>query len=95
MFICLLLKSLKSLTGFFFFLVIMLLAFTTTLTIIIRNEHRDKIIDMGKGDQSFDVDLYIRKNLLKTMSDHAIDFTNALYSIFMILYGEYEFRVDG
>jgi hypothetical protein len=57
----------------------MLFAFTTTLTIIERNEHRDKIIDMGKGDQSFDVDLYIRKDLLKTWSDHSEDYTKSLY----------------
>jgi len=44
----------------------MLLTFTATLTIIWRNEHRDRIIDMGRGDESFDVDLYLRNDLFKT-----------------------------
>ena len=91
MFISLLWRSIKSLKGFFLFLSLMLLTFTTTLTIIWRNEHRDKIIDMGKGDESFDADLYVRNDLLKTWYDHAFDSANALYTIFMILYGEYEY----
>ncbi len=84
-------RSIKSLRGFFLFLILMLLTFTTTLTIILRNEHRDRVIDMGKGDKSFDVDLYIRDNLLKTWKDHGYDYANSLYTVLMILYGEYEY----
>jgi hypothetical protein len=92
MFISLLLRSIKSLRGFLIFLGIMLLTFTTTLTIIWRNERRDSIIDMGKGDESFDVDLYLRNDLLKTWYDHYYDSADALYTILMILYGEYDYK---
>ena len=68
----------------------MIFTFTTSLTIIRRNEYRDKIIEMGKGDLSFDVDLYVRNDILKTWSDHGSDYASALYSITMMLYGEYD-----
>ena len=72
-------KMIKSLTGFFLFLFLMLFTFTTTLAIIIRNEYRDEIIDLGMGDASYDPEIFIRNNLIKTWSEHAEDYALALY----------------
>jgi hypothetical protein len=57
----------------------MLFTFTTTLAIIIRNEHRDRIIGYGMGDGSYDLEIFIRNDLIKTWSEHAEDYALALY----------------
>ena len=88
LFVSLLRKSIKSLRGFFLFLLLMIFTFTTSLTIIKRNEYRDRIIEMSKGDVSDDIDLYIRNDILKEWTDHGSDYAKALYTIFMMLYGE-------
>jgi hypothetical protein len=48
----------------------MILTFTTSLTIIRRNEFRDSLIEMSKGDISDEIDLYIRNGIVKSWSDH-------------------------
>jgi len=88
LFVSLLGKSIKSLNGFFIFLFLMMLTFTSSLTIIKRNELRDRTIEMSKGDVSYDIDLFIRNGILKDWSDHANDYADAFYTICMMLYGE-------
>ena len=87
-FVSLLRKSIKSLKGFFIFLILMLFMFASSLTIIKRNEFRDRIINMSKGDDSYEIDLFIRNNLLKNWSEHVSDYADSFYSIMMMLYGE-------
>ena len=57
----------------------MLFTFTTTLAIIIRNENRDRTTDLGMGDGSYDPEIFIRNDLIKTWSEHAEDYALALY----------------
>jgi len=67
----------------------MIFAFTTSLTIIRRNEYRDSLIEMSKGDISDEIDLYVRNGIVKSWSDHGSDYADALYTILMMLYGEF------
>ena len=67
----------------------MIFTFTTSLTIIRRNELRDSLIEMSKGDISDEIDLYVRNGIVKSWSDHGSDYADALYTIFMMLYGEF------
>jgi hypothetical protein len=51
-------KCLGELKGFFIFLTFITFAFATSSNIIDRNEYRDKIIDLEKGDKTYDIDIY-------------------------------------
>jgi|LauGreDrversion4_2_1035121.scaffolds.fasta_scaffold1048194_1 hypothetical protein len=45
---------------------------------------------MSKGDISDEIDLYVRNGIVKSWSDHGSDYADALYTIFMMLYGEFK-----